>query len=207
MYNIRYYDEKIHPDHFKGGLRGLVIRALNWVRWTLETVVQKLVLKELAKRGGLPRMKVKTLLDTFKLDVRAESLEKDQKSPLLEVEEPPPPRAERYRQARPSKILEMMRDDQGLPERPKPLDNLVGQYAFNSRAKHYARGRRFLTSDPDGDFEPLEQKSGTLDFGGGRLRVVGDSGDSGRSISLEGIRVGPKTPRPDSEGGGGDSAA
>jgi hypothetical protein len=160
MYRLRYYDEAYHPDHFKRGMRGWFIVVLNWIRWKLETYVQKQALKFFTENGGLPRDRVKELLRTFHLDVQAEKLEKEQLSPLYavaaEAAETPRSRAARYTEGRKATMLnDLTPPGEDQPVRPKPLDNLIGQYAFGGRATNYVHGRRFL-ADPEGDFEPLE---------------------------------------------------
>lgn len=167
MYRVRYYDRMIHPDHFRG-LRGWYVRALNWVRWKLETYVQKQVLKYLAATGELPAERRGELLRAFRLDVKAEKLQKEQTSPLhepveQEIAETPRTRAERYAEgAVRTKLDALDPEEDGRPQRPQRLDDLIGRYAFSNRAKKYARGRAYL-ADPEGNFEPVEDESGSND--------------------------------------------
>lgn len=162
MYRVRYYDQLIHPDHFKGsGLRGVFVVVLNWIRWKLETLVQKSVLKWLASNGSLPESQVKEYLRTFSLDVKAEALEKEQTSPLHEKVEQsgvqPIVRADRYEAGSVKSALASETSGSDVPKRPMRLDNLIASYGMDTRAKKYTKGFKFQVSDPEGDFEPLEE--------------------------------------------------
>lgn len=164
MYRIRYYKEVIHPDHFKGsGWLGFLIIALNFVRWKLETLVQSLTLRWLAKRGGLPKSRVSEVLRAFELDCAQERLEKEQTSPRHVHAPPPdaPPRADRYAPGRFSTALgdavAASRDQR--PTRPQPLSDLLGKYGGGQvRAQRYIRGRAFQPGAPQGEFEPLTEE-------------------------------------------------
>lgn len=164
MFKLRFYDQTFHPDQFKGaGFRGWVIRVLNWVRWQLETVVQRTVLRHLSRVGHLSPMRAREMDRAFDLDVAAERLEKERTSPLYpstqspEAREAPTARSERYaagaQRSALDAVTEPPTDAQG---RGRRLDNLVGQYGADMRAKRYAHGRRYLVGDPDGDFETVD---------------------------------------------------
>lgn len=163
MYRVRYYDQLIHPDSFKAsGWRGALIVALNWVRWQIETFIQKQVLLFYIEKGELPKERKGSLLDTFRVDVQAERLQKEATSPLREpmpdLAQPSRGREGRYEEGTKSTALDAWAKEEGLPDRPKSLTNLIGMYAPNIRAKKYARGRRFLVMNPEGDFESLEDE-------------------------------------------------
>ena len=161
MYHVRYYDQAIHPDHFKGkGVLGHIIIALNWLRWRLEVRVQRLTLSWLAKGNSLPDDRLKALKEMFSLDDKAEVLQKKINSPLRQREEGPAPyRSDRHLASFSSQIEESVKLEK--PLRPVSMDNLIGQYAFDGRSKRYARGLRYSAVDPNGDFEPLETPIGT----------------------------------------------
>jgi hypothetical protein len=158
MFRIRYYDQVMHPDHFKGFLGG-VIRALNFIRWRLETLIQLLVLRYLSNEGALPKAKRVELRRMFDLDVSAEKLEKEQTSPLVpKVERNEAPRAERYQAGAQTTAFDVAHAvENDLPARPKKMDNMIAAYG-GGRERSYSRGRRF-TADPEGDFEPMEDGS------------------------------------------------
>lgn len=160
MYRVRYYAEQIHPDYFRGGgALGWAIRALNYARWKLETVVQLLVLKFLAKRGGLPVEKTRGILQTFRLDVRAEQIEKEQTSPLREQMEVVIPRSQKYEEGRSIKtaLEDASVEEQGLPARPMPLDNLASMYGGDARAARYGKGKRHTLAATEDNFEPVNK--------------------------------------------------
>jgi len=162
MYRIRYYDQVIHPDHFRGSALGWLIRALNSVRWWLETRVQLLVMRYLAKSGDLPRERLFEFRKVFDLDVEAERLEMKRTSPLVQgLEEPPAPpttRSARYRRGSQVSALaeaHAVENGQEQPVRPRRLDNMIASYGAPGRERQYVHGRRYM-ADPEGDFEPLE---------------------------------------------------
>lgn len=162
MFRVRHYDQMIHPDHFRGsGFLGWAIVCLNWTRWRLEVFVQRLVVRWLAKNGALPKGRVKELLKAFDVDAAAERLQKEQTSPTLhhEVEESyeqvVATRAMRYAEGTPKTITAATDQQNGLPVRGQPLNELIGKFAFPIRAKKYSRGHRFHVANPDGDFEPM----------------------------------------------------
>jgi hypothetical protein len=156
---VRYYDKIIHPDHFQGFL-GFWIRVLNSVRWRMEVLVQRLVLRYLAKEGALPKERRADMKRVFDLDVQAERLEKERTSPKTQkVEEPafpPITRSERYADGRQTSAIDVaVAVENDFPVRPKRLNNLIASYGAPGREKHYAKGRMYTSGDPDGDFEPL----------------------------------------------------
>ena len=162
MYRIRYYDQVIHPDHFQGkGALGWSIRVLNAIRWWIETLVQRLVLRHLAQDAALPKQRMAELRRVFDLDVAAERLERQQTSPLLErLETPKIPnvsRSERYADGRHKTALDVsVAVENDMPVRPTRLDRLIQSYGAPGREKHYGRGRRFTLADEDA-FEALDE--------------------------------------------------
>jgi len=156
MFNIRHYDQVIHPHSFSRGWRGRLIRALNWVRWRIEVLVQRLVVTYLAHEGGVPKAQVGVMTRLFGLDVRAERLECERTSPLL----PPPevaPRGDRYVMSGcPNQALEQA-SEKSAPLRPVSATEMIGKY-INSRAARYAHSRRFKIVNEDA-FEPVGQAS------------------------------------------------
>lgn len=163
MYRVRFYDHAFHPDEFKqGGLLGVTIVVLNWLRWRLETFTQRLVLRFLTKRGGLPRERESALRRIFDLDVRAERLAKEQTSPLNQpVAEDvdllrATSRAERYAVGGFARGIEQAHvAEGGLPVRPTGLHDLASRYGSPPRQRRYARGHLYNVGSPDGDFEPV----------------------------------------------------
>lgn len=159
MFRIRHYSEFIHPDQFKGkGALGLRIRLLNWFRWKLETYVHKLVVLALAREARLPKPRVKELLRSFSIDVKAEAVEKEATSPLYPgsarvFEEMP--RARRYAEPERRETLaeNVAEKSAQAPLRPQSLENLVGMYAAKGRHQRYTGNRRAVV-DVD-TFEPL----------------------------------------------------
>jgi hypothetical protein len=157
MYRVRHYDLLIHPARFKGaGWRGVAVRALNWVRWKLEVLVQRFVVSVLASRGGFSSEEKQGVLRAFHADVRLEQLEKER----AEVEAPPQvtERADRYLSTFRSE-LEKEASEDTTPQRPVPLDDLASRYAQAPRARRYARGRRYTVTNDSDDFEPLAKGS------------------------------------------------
>lgn len=158
MFRVRYYDDVIHPDHFRGWL-GFWIRVLNTIRWRLETLVQRLVLRYMAKTTNLPKERHAELSKVFDLDVAAERLEKQRTSPLFERLEPPSTtpitRSERYVDGRQKSALDVAATvDKDLPVRPRRIDNMIAIYGGPGRDRHYGRGRQFQLGEDA--FEPLE---------------------------------------------------
>jgi len=158
VYRVRYYDQSYHPDEFRKGFRGWYIRALNWVRWKLETYIQLQALRYLSKEAALPKKEVGVLTKHFKLDVRAESVEKDQTSPDVVGPIEPSIRADVYQEGRQRSVLSAAHDDNGKT-RPEPIDGLAARYgATTIRQRRYARGRgRHFVGD-DRSFEEVSNK-------------------------------------------------
>ena len=160
MFRIRYYDQVIHPDHFKGWL-GFWVRLVNAIRWKLEVLVQRMVMRYLVSEGGLPQGRRVDMRRMFALDVAAEKLERDRTSPRIAQVEPPPrpapaPRAARYQAGTQQSALETAHAiENEQPVRPRRLDNMIASYGAPGREKNYGYGRRYM-ADPEGDFEPLE---------------------------------------------------
>ena len=157
MYRIRHYDLFIHPSKFVGaGWRGVAVRALNWVRWKLEVLVQRLVLGVLASRGGFSPEEKQGVLRAFHADVRLEEIEKERTEVAVPVEVTE--RADRYLSTFRSE-LEKEAGAVTAPQRPIPLDDLASRYAQGSRARRYARGRKHTVTNDESDCEPLAKRS------------------------------------------------
>ena len=142
MWHIRYYDKTFFPARFRG-LLGVVIRVLNWIRWRLEVVVQRLVLEYLLREGGAPSAKAVSAREAFAVDVAAERLE-EMRSHLPQVDTPLPPRED--------PIREYESGDE-LPVRPTAITNLVNAYS-SGRAAAYVKGKRKTLVE---DFEEVKE--------------------------------------------------
>ena len=168
MFRIRYYDKMLHPDHFKRGLLGRCIISLNWVRWKLETFIQRLVLKFLARHDGVSKTEESRFREIFLLDVEAEALQKKQTSPLLPLrrDEETQPRASRYEGGRFKHLAEntiATEENEQLPNRPIPIDDLIARHGVAPpRARRYAKGRVRFTMREEGDFESVPKATGKL---------------------------------------------
>jgi len=153
MYRVRHYDLLIHPAKFKGaGWKGVMVRALNWIRWKLEILVQRLVVDILASRGGFSREEKRGVLEAFRADVELERIEKARTEVVTSPETETSDRADRYL----ASFREELEREVGraLPTRPVPLDDLASRYAQAPRARRYARGRKYTVND-ETDFEPM----------------------------------------------------
>jgi len=116
-------------------------------------VVQYLVLRYLAGQDKtLPKTEVSKLLQSFRRDVRIETLQRETTSPLLA---PPNEPVFQGGKIAPSVIAEPLPVDSG---RPSPILGLVERYGHGSRSKRYSRGRNFSVGNPDGDFEPVDKQ-------------------------------------------------
>lgn len=83
MYEIRSYNESYHPDLFRGGgVLGLVIRVLNFLRWKLEVLVQYFALRYTMRRQNFSPKSTQKVLEAFRLDVIKEKVEFYERSPL-----------------------------------------------------------------------------------------------------------------------------
>lgn len=141
MFQVRYYSEVFHPSRFKAGLLGLAIRVLNWLRWRLEVMVQRLVLKYFTRENYRPelRKEVETrLLKKFRIDDNFERF-KAQLEPnhnLLFSEDGQPPTL-----------------DDEVTQQPlgyKDIGAMISRYGNKTRAKRYATrgyGRKILIED------------------------------------------------------------
>lgn len=149
MYRVRYYGEMYHPDNFNRGVLGAAIRGLNWARWKLETLNQRLVLKYMLREQPFDEAKKKTLVKKFFLDVEQEKLDKEVTSPKLGPELPPEVhmRAERYQRRGHAKatdqaVQEEQHGGQAAPlMRPIPIDGLASRMMAQGRARRYTRDR------------------------------------------------------------------
>lgn len=135
MFRVRYYDQLIHPDQFEGRL-GFVIRALNWLRWKIEVLVQSLVVRYLIRVNSAPR----SVLDDFRVDVEVEKLQRDLTSPKrvrpLRVE--PSERVVQKLDKPADKLGKILGSRSEQPVRPVPLNEMIGKYALSGRGGRYA---------------------------------------------------------------------
>lgn len=129
MYEIRSYDQVLHPDLFKGGgVLGLVIRALNFVRWKLEVLIQYLVIRYGLRKESADGHRTKAVCESFWYDVRQESAEFVAKSPLRSFDLP-------HSVDSSTGGVEVVRADHGpasdMPGRP--IDLLISRYGPRGR--------------------------------------------------------------------------
>lgn len=81
---IRFQEKFIHPDHFRGkGWRGLFIRFLNFLRFTLEVLVQKRILMLNMNLENYEAPERKKALQQFYAHLRADEARVAAASPLL----------------------------------------------------------------------------------------------------------------------------
>jgi len=159
MYHIRNYDALVHPGQFSAGVLGNSIKFLNYLRWKLEVFIQYLVIKYLAKNALLPKDQVSSVTERFRLDVKAEALEKEATSPsFVGITSLSSERLNRYQEgSNISNVIEAaIHDKDILPSgyRPEPADQMIARY-MDPRTSRYARGRRrTLVADSD-NFEPV----------------------------------------------------
>jgi hypothetical protein len=150
----------IHPDRFKGSALGLLIRGVNFMRWKLETAVQRLVLRWMLKHHAVDAARAEQLKRGFELDVAAERLEMTQTSPLrLEEQRMAGARAERYAGgAGPVAVMEQaMRDEMQLPARPVSPQNLIAAFGGAQRTARYVKGQRRTLQADESNFEAVDE--------------------------------------------------
>jgi hypothetical protein len=135
MFRVRHYDKYIHPDHFQRGVLGKVIRVLNWTRWKLETVTQRLVLEYLNREEKLDKESSSKLIQKFELDVQAEKVEKKRTSPLAPFFQAPTPLRRQEEFVEPTKVASAS------------IEDMVLRYGNRTRARRYGLGHRRLVYD------------------------------------------------------------
>lgn len=157
LLHVRYYDQNFHPDEFRRrGWRGSLIRFLNWVRYWLETLLQRVLVSLLLREGGVPAKRGRLFVGEFWKDVDREQAFMRANSPLVEKD----PEAEVLgdertdpRRLRHTKGRVQLPVESNVPDRPKPLDEMVSRYGGTTRARSYGHGQTIVRED-DG-FEPL----------------------------------------------------
>lgn len=160
LYYVRYYADMIHPDRFKGSARGLLIRGLNFMRWKLETAVQRLVLRWMLDHHAVDAQRGTELKRSFELDVAAENLEMAQTSPLRAEEvRMTAARAERYAMGGGlvSTMDAALKENMELPKRPMPPQNLIAAFGGEPRTSRYAKGHRRTLQADESHFEPVDE--------------------------------------------------
>jgi hypothetical protein len=162
LLHIRYYDQHIHPDVLRGrGLRGRLIRFLNWVRFWTETLVQRLVAGAMLETAGVAKPARSEVVRAFWEDVHRERAVAAQESPLA----PPPPvrpgvspRSLRYEKGRSVRVDDVEGTSPEVesverPTRPQPIDAMAARYGAPPRQRRYAlHGQRVVFEE---EFEPL----------------------------------------------------
>ncbi len=144
--HVRYYNDHFHPTQFRAdGWRGVLIRVLNYVRYVLETVVQRLVLAALTRRAAGAGIDAKAVVAKFWADVRGEY--QYSKQPVQTPTILPP----RSTPQGPSVPREVLRDHGVGDGVPKPLEGLASRYG-SARAMRYGmpqRGRLVFEFEDD----------------------------------------------------------
>jgi hypothetical protein len=153
MFRVRFYDRVFIPQSLTGRL-GRVIRAINWVRWKLEVVVQRLMVTYLADEAALLPEERKSVLAQFQVDVMEEKLQS------IKVAAPDPrpliSRGDKYGVASITTALAEASGQPELPSRPQPAGEMIARY-MNPKLVRYAKGRRFTVVHDVEDFEPVEK--------------------------------------------------
>jgi hypothetical protein len=145
QHHIRYYDKFIHTDQLRliGGWRVVLIIALNWLRYWVETLVQRLTLSVLLEREGVKKEHRSKFVEVFWGDVRREraifedtgrrvttAAEGQKPEVLPTVDEP-------LVVDRGSPVTFAVSKQKEPPLRPQPLDEMVAKYDPNSRSGKY----------------------------------------------------------------------
>lgn len=145
QYDIRYYEHFIHPSKVRavGGVRSYVILALNWIRFWLETLVQRLLLGMISTEQKIEPEKHRAYLKTFWEDVRRDVA--GSATPLVLMEKP----TGASTQDIPPTV------GTSLPIRPKPLDDMAARYGAPGRARLYGVSGRKLVFEEE-TFEPMD---------------------------------------------------
>ena len=161
MYNVRYYDKVIHPDTFKKGFIGWWIRCVNFLRWKLEVHAQSCVLSYLCMEAGHTANHKKRYLDSFRVDVKKERVEKEETSPDFSFGVQAVERRDKYVTksfannfadvVSEQQVVESFKEEiTELPNRPESALGLLSRYGDKTRASRYAKGRRrFVVIEED----------------------------------------------------------
>ena len=146
MYDIRSYEDRLHPDLFRrGGVLGISIFILNFFRWKLEVFVQYLVLRYMLREQKFSLKKMEEVLATFSLDVQKENLECRETSPLRVFPLLQTPKVDKPKETGPT-VTEVSTPSVGV--RGQSLDSLFQKYAPR-------RGRNARYQVGEDQFEPL----------------------------------------------------
>lgn len=152
MYEVRSYDQVLHPDLFKGGgVLGLAIRVLNFLRWKLEVLVQYLVILYGVRVENFSPAVRKKVLDAFWYDVEKEKLAHTETSPLRAFDLPKP--ADSYISANDGSATPVVTPDDKPGE---DIMELVKLFAPRKRGQRLTRTRYvphdiLLESDTDSE--------------------------------------------------------
>lgn len=164
LHYVRYYTQYYHPRTFRGmGFLGVLIRFLNWTRYWIETLVQRLVLTSLvrsARANGveLPRVKTRLTVRRFWDDVMREGmmvrgeLEQADIEAELQHQYGVDPKAFKYLFGKKAAVVQDVADsndelptiegeekEEG-PKRPRPLDQMMSRYSAPPKERRYALG-------------------------------------------------------------------
>lgn len=133
VYEVRSYDQKLHPDLFRGGrVLGVVIRVLNFLRWKLEVFVQYLTLQYMMDEQKFSPTARKEVLKNFKLDVIKEKVEFLESSPLRALSLPTIPSFDRAQDSAPLVTPQQEAEDFG-PGRP--IEEFIERHAPKSKRR------------------------------------------------------------------------
>lgn len=166
--HIRFYDKHHRPEKF-----GRLVRFLNWIRWGIELMVQRLLLWELykASREELPYILFRIQFET---DVRMENqayktgtLPKYRRTVFPELLGTGDPTAASVVVQKRGGRSPDASEESVLSEPPKPLDTLIARYGHPGGGRSAKRGSQVVVEE----FEELglsavpvtTKKFGTLD--------------------------------------------
>lgn len=205
---IRYYTQYFHPKTFRGmGILGVAIRFLNWVRYWVETIVQRMVLSALvrsAKRDGVefPRSKARATVRRFWEDVDREDayirgeVSDEEAVEDLRIRHGVDPKSFRYlfgksttshQDAAPEDtnvpVVEGEEPEEG-PKRPRPLDQMMSRYSAPPKERRYALGGQRVVLEDEIEAVPTTEAQHT------RARILVQEGRMRPSVAI------PPTPPP-----------
>lgn len=136
MYEVRSYDQSMHPDLFKGGgVLGFAIRCLNFLRWRLEVFVQYLTLQWAMREQNFSPKKRQEVLETFRLDVIKEKVEYKERSPCRPLSLPEVPSLDNA-----VKDAGILVPDETEYGPGRPIELLIEEFGFGGGRRRSRKG-------------------------------------------------------------------